>query len=113
MNKIEQFESDVIKNIIAENSTISENLEKQYQAAKVINREFSGYGFYTNFEITDKKLRLKEIKNMELGNTQAKLDGLKFGAGFILFIKDGLIKSLECYTYDEPWPDNLLNYQLI
>ena len=99
-----------MKKIIAEDSTISGMLEKQYKSAKVVSREFSGFGFFTNFEIIDKSLKLTDSQNLELGNTQLKLEGLKFGAGFVLFVRDGLIKTLECYTYDEPWPTNITTY---
>ena len=108
--KFEQFESDAMNRIIAEDSAISDMLIKQYKSAKVISRTFSGFGFFTNFEITDKSLKLTDCQNLELGNTQLKLEGLKLGAGFVLFIRDGLIKTLECYTYDEPWPISITTY---
>ena len=108
----EQFESDVMRRIIAENADISDVLTKQYQSAKVIGRDFTGVGFFTDFEIPDADLRLTSHSNLELGAVQVKLESLKFGAGFVLFIRDGLIQSLECYTYGEPWPENVNGYML-
>ena len=96
--------------IIAEDSIIAEVLEKQYKSARVISREFSGVGFFTNYEISDNSLRLADSLNLELGNTQARLEGLKHGVGFVLFIRDGLIKTLECFTYGEPWPAIITAY---
>ncbi len=55
-------------------------------------------------------MRLSGNPNLELGDTHAKLEGLKLGAGFVMFIRDGLIKTLECYTYDEPWPISITTY---
>ena len=112
MNKIEQFELEVMNKIMEENLAIEKNLKAQYRFSRVISREFSDYGFYTRFEVTDKKLKLKDHLNMELGNVQAQIAGLKCGAGFVLFIRDGFIKSLECYTYDEIWPDDIIDYKL-
>jgi len=66
--------------------------------------------FFTHYKIMDKCLKLLKNPNRELGHTQAKLEGLKLGAGFVLFIRDGLIDTLECYTYDEPWPTYISNY---
>ena len=108
--KFEQLESSAMKRIIAEDSTMSVILEKQYKSSKVLSREFSGFGFFTNFEIIDKSLKLPDNQNFELGNVQLKLEGLKLGAGFVLFIRNGLIKTLECYTYDEPWPAIINTY---
>jgi len=44
-NRFERFESEAMKNIIAEDSSISEVLERQYKSAKIIDREFTGCGF--------------------------------------------------------------------
>ncbi|MDR2939022.1 MAG: hypothetical protein LBV08_01740 [Clostridiales bacterium] len=110
--EFEQFEADVMKHIIMERPDFSEELMRQYEASKVINRDTSIFGFYTSFEISNKGLRLKDNPNLELGDTQAKLEGLELGAGFVLFIRDGLIKALECYTYDEPWPTKITKYVL-
>ena len=113
MNLFEQFESEVLNRIFEENTMLEKKLKKQYQYSKVISREVSDYGFYTYFEVIDKSLKLKNDLNIELGNVQAKINSLKFGAGFILFIRDGFIKALECYTYGELWPKNITQYKLV
>lgn len=110
LDVFEQFESDVMYKIISENDEISDELVRQYKNAKVVSREFTGFGFYTNFMVSSENLRLKNNFNIEMGNVQAELDGLKYGVGFVLFIRDGFIKSLEGYTYDEPWPERIINY---
>ena len=111
-NKFEQLESDVMMRIIAEDSSVSNILERQYNSAKVIGRRFTGVGFFTDLEVLDKSLKLSNHPNLELGNVQANIEGLKFGAGFVLFIRDGLIETLEGYTYDEPWPTIISEYNL-
>jgi len=111
-NTFERFERDVMKSIIAEDSTTSIVLGEQYKSAIIVNREFSGFGFFTNFEIIDKSLKLAGSQNRELGNTHAKIEGLELGAGFVLFIRNGFIKTLECYTYDEPWPETISTYTI-
>jgi len=45
-----------------------------------------------------------------LGNVQVSFPGLEHGAGFVLFINDGLISMLEGYTYGEPWPEDITGY---
>jgi hypothetical protein len=37
----------------------------------------------------------------------ARMEGLEHGAGFMLFIDDGVLVMLEGYTYDEPWPQRM------
>ena len=109
-----QLEFDVMKKIINEDPAISEILMRQYSSAKVIKREFTGAGFFTDFEIADEDSRISEQFNATIGNTQARLEGLKHGAGFILFVKDGLIEMLEGYTNgNEPWPEKIGKYSLV
>jgi len=47
-----------------------------------------------------------------LGSTHAIIDGINHGVGFVLFIKDGFIKTLEGYTYDEKFPEVINNYSI-
>lgn len=106
------FEKDVMNCIIMENPMISNDLLRQYHTAKVIDREFTKYGFYTKYEVKS-NLKLQSIEKAVLGNVQAKVNNLKYGVGFALYITNGLIDTLECYTYDERFPDEILQYQLI
>lgn len=106
-----KFENDVITAIIKKETEISENLYEQYIHSNVVSREFTGYGFYTAYAV-DPKYKIKTIKNAMLGEINASINDLKHGAGFILYISDGLIDMLECYTYDESFPLNVTQYEL-
>jgi hypothetical protein len=111
--EFEKFEDDVMKVILSEDEKFRNILEKQYKSAKIINREFTGVGFFTDFEIQDKTLKIENNPNFELGNIQAQLKKIEYGVGFVLFIRDGFITFLEGYTYDEPWPDDIKDYVLV
>lgn len=47
-----------------------------------------------------------------LGGVYAEIQGVEHGAGFILFVDDGYLDSLEGFTYVGPWPDQLGAYTL-
>jgi len=111
-DRFEQFESDVMKKIITEDLSISDLLKEQYRFATVTKRSFTGVGFFTDFEITDRSLAIPGHLNLELGKVHAKIEGLEFGAGFVLFIRDGMLGMLEGYTYNEPWPTDIITYTL-
>jgi len=112
-NDQEKFEIAVMTKIISENPELSTKLKKQYDSAIIVNREFTGVGFFTTFEITDKTSRLENYLNLELGNTQARIEGLEFGAGFVLFVRNGLIELLECFSYGgETWPSQVISFSL-
>ena len=111
MGKLNEIEKVIINTILenaSENKTVINILRKQYDHISVIKRTYTGVGFYTNLFVSDKSLGLGCGIKMRLGfeNVHAEIKGLKHGAGFVLFVSDGFITSLEGYTYDELWPKN-------
>ena len=105
--KLSFLEREVIEAILKcqkENPTC-EQLFRQYEVALVKKRTFTGVGFYTEF-IIDEGLGLESNVQMQLGSVYAKIDGLKCGAGFVLFVENGIITTLEGYSYDERWPND-------
>jgi hypothetical protein len=75
-----------------------------------VKRELSGVGFYTYFE-TPKNLAIDDL-SVRFGDVAAKIRDLKNGAGFVIYIEHGLLKMLEGYTYDEPWPKEVADFEL-
>ena len=79
-------------------------LRLQYGTATVKDRQFSGVGFFTDFEVPPGTTKVAP-PNFELGShVLLQLEGLQHGAGVVLFVRDGVIQMLEGYTFDEPWP---------
>ena len=39
-----------------------------------------------------------------LDDVLADVEGLNHGAGFVLYVRNGVMDLLEGYCYDEPWP---------
>ena len=83
-----------------------ETVRQQLAQATVAKREFSGVGFFTHFVVpADARVR-HDLPPMEIGDVGAEFPSLQHGAGFLLFIRDGIVSMLEGFTYDEPWPTN-------
>ena len=91
----EQFEREVMEMIAKENPKYEAKIMAQYEKAHVIKREFTGHGFFTDFDITDPADSLGCGYNNQLGDLTAEFPEVKFGAGFVLFIKNGFIEMLE------------------
>jgi hypothetical protein len=89
-------------------------LRDQLAHASVAAREFTGVGFFTRFSIsTDAPVR-RDLPSTELGDVGARIAGLEHGAGFVLFVRDGVISQLEGYTYgDTPWPDSTTEFSVV
>ncbi len=75
-------------------------LEAQLSTATVLRRENTGAGFYTDFSIERASHPAIGGERMRSGPA-AKVDGLKQGMGFILWLKEGYVHHLEGYSYGE------------
>ena len=106
----EEFEKAVMQKLIEEDTSINKILQEQYKKAKVENRNFTGVGFFTDFEIPEDTPRVIETVKYGYGNVSGKINNIDIG--FILFIKDGIIICLEGYTYYDSWPDIITHYEL-
>ena len=109
-----QFEREVMEMIAKENPKFEAKIMAQYEKARVIKREFTGHGFFTDFDITDPADSLGDGYDNQLGNLTVEFPGVKYGACFVLFIKNGFIEMLEgAVNGDDPWPESITQYKLV
>ena len=86
-------------------------LRQQAATVEVRERHFSGVGFFTHFEdATDAPAAASSLP--PFGDIVADIEGTPYGAGFLLFIREGRLDMLEGYSYGEPWPDNVGHFVL-
>lgn len=70
-------------------------------------RTFTGVGFFTKFQVQGCIPRLEAGRRVVIGDVCADVSDLDYGCGFILFVDDGLIGTLECHLWgDDAFPDN-------
>lgn len=107
MNRSE-FESIIIADIINRYPEYKVKLQKQLSFAVVKERRLSTYGFSTEFIINNSnEVTLgKEVKLM-LETDGWRVNGLELGSGYILWVHNGLISTLEGFSYEEPWPEEI------
>ncbi len=107
------FEKEVIDKILIGNSTTLSQLRNQVIHSEIINRDNSSVGYFIHFNVPN-QFKLKRDDDFTLGtNILINMEGLKDGAGCILFIKNGSIDMLEFYTFGEDWPKNISKYEII
>jgi hypothetical protein len=107
MHEIAPIESQVLQMLVAGDHPTLETLRQQFARSNVVERDFTGVGFFTSFEVQDCSPRLVPPRRLVIGDVCADVDGLEYGCGFILFVDDGLLKTLECHLWgDEAFPDN-------
>jgi hypothetical protein len=76
----------------------------QLAHAVVTEREFTGAGFFTTFTLPPDAQVRRDLPDETIGDVGAQFPTLQNGAGFLLFIRRGVVTMLEGYTYDEAWP---------
>ncbi len=107
MHEFEPIERQVMQMLLAGDHPTLETLRQQFARCMVVEREFTGVGFFTSFEVQDCIPQLVPPRRIVIGDVCADVDGLDYGCGFILFVNDGLIGILECHLWgDDAFPDN-------
>jgi len=89
-----------------------ETVRQQLAHAAVAKREFTGVGFFTDFSVSADAPVRRDLASMEISDVGAEFSSLQHGAGFVLFIRDGVVSMLEGFTYDEPWPERTDNFRV-
>lgn len=89
-----------------------EVIRQQLAHAQVGRREFSGVGFFTHFIVPSAAAVRRDLPNMEVDGVGAEFPSLQHGAGFLLFVRGGVITMLEGYTYDEAWPERIDDFRV-
>lgn len=113
MNKLNDLEAAVLDKLLAGDNPALALLREQRRRICVKKREYSGVGFFTEFELRQGAPRLPISTPIRFGDVLAELDGMEHGAGFILFIDNGFLTMLEGYSNaNENWPEELSSFRL-
>jgi hypothetical protein len=101
----------VLDKLLAGDHPVLKALRGQADGARLSSRELTGAGFFCVFEVFGPPLPTSH-RNFEIGDVNARIEGLSHGAGFVLFVRDGRLNMLEGYSYEEPWPEQVCNFDL-
>lgn len=110
MKGLSDLEREVLEMLLSGDHPALEVLRQQLAHARLASRENTGVGFYCDFDISETTPTVS--RDFQLGDVHAEIQGLQHGAGFVLFVSNGRLKTLEGYTYDEPWPETVEAYSL-
>lgn len=105
------LERDAITLLLSVDDADCAALRAQFEHAVATDREMTGVGFWTNIATSDAD-PVPGRPNFELLNVSATIPSIAHGAGFVLFVREGRLRSLEGFSFDEPWPDDIAGYTL-
>jgi hypothetical protein len=112
MKGLNEFEQAVVDKLLDGDHPTLIALRTQAERAQVIRREYTGTGFFCDFDVPSDLAPLAGPSDFHVGDVNASLDGLEHGAGFVLFVRNGRLAMLEGYTYQEAWPKEVRNLKL-
>lgn len=94
------LEQAVLRAICDKHPADQAALEAQLATVTVLRRENTGAGFYTYLSVDQNSTAALSGDRLRHGPA-VKVDGLKNGMGFILWLKQGYTDHLEGFSYDE------------
>ena len=106
-----QMEKDIMKLLLTGPDDFFDILREQYANAEVKSREYTGVGFFTVYQIKDHCRRV-ENRNFQIADGEGSLNEDNVSIGFVLFIREGKLETLEGFTYDDRWPEKIYKYKL-
>lgn len=113
MDSLTPFEHEAIATILGGDHPVLEVLRAQLVKCEVSKREFSGVGFFTSLAVPPDVPSAPVSKRLDLGDVHVSMDGVAHGVGLVLFVEEGRLAVLEGFTYDGPWPGEIVNYTIV
>jgi len=104
------LEADVIQALIDAHPDQGGLILSQLEQATIASRRKTGLGFFLNFAVSS--TTLFEPADFELNDVYGEIAGLEYGAGFLLFIRQGKLAFLEGHAHDEDWPATIGDYEI-
>ena len=98
MTTFTNLELAALRAIFLETPEFAPILERQLEKSVVTERENSGGGFFTTIAVADDAPIVNSPSVLGY-DTQARIDGLEHGFGFVLFIKGGRLHMLEGFAW--------------
>jgi len=111
--KFNQLESDILKWMI--DDTGDDNLRQQLSRSKLIKRNYTGAGFFLTLAVPDDVPKILDHENdiNPVPGPYIESSVLEAGGDTVLYINDGIVKTLEIFSYGNMFPESLENYELI
>ena len=87
-------------------------LRLQLSAATVASRDYTGVGLYIALQVPQSVRAIRVVDY--IGSSKLKLvhPAVPDGAGALIWLTAGRISTLECYTFNQPWPDDETGFQV-
>lgn len=110
--KLTKLEQEVIGRVLADPALQPVKPAVDFEKVIVKDREFTGTGFFTEFEPSQELKLFDSGVSMRWGKVGAKLNASKLDTGYLVYVDDGYVTTIEGYTYGEDWPHEVEELEL-
>jgi hypothetical protein len=83
-----------------------------FDAVRVSDREFTGAGFLTEFEQSEELKLFDDGVSLRWGKVGARLNASRLETGYLVYVDDGYVTTVEGYTYGDEWPNRVEQIEL-
>ena len=100
MEGLNNFEKAVLAKLFAGDHPLLAALRCQAEKARLVSRNYTGAGFYCAVAVPSHLPPLPHL-DFQFGDVNAKISGLKHGAGFVVFVSLIIAPSLSSVRQHE------------
>ena len=104
MSKLTDLELAVAEAIAREYPDATEALLGQLRGAVVTRRDFTGVGFFTEFDVPKDGNPAKDVIG-PVGNVQSLVGPERYPLEFMLYVRDGYAEMIEAYSFEDGYGD--------
>ena len=111
---LSSLEVAVLQTLLAGDHPVLAVLRSQLDGLTMNKRELTGVGFFTELSVTKPTSSNSILPSGQLrfGDVEAVIGELAHGAGFLLYVDGGMLRMLEGYSYDVPWPEVIAEFSV-
>ena len=103
---LSDLEKTLIKKFVEKKFVSLQDEESFFSSLNVESRDFTGVGFSVNLKKSE-KLKVGDTSESYIwGDLGAKLNS-SLDTGYLFYVENGYLISIEGYTYAEDWPDSI------
>lgn len=110
--KVTELEKTVISSMLADSEVNPIRSAVNFDAVTVSEREFTGAGFLTELERSEELKLFDDGVSLRWGKVGARLNVSKLETGYLVYVDDGYVTTVEGYTYGDEWPAQVEQIEL-
>jgi len=110
--KTTELEKLVIERMLADSDLKPVKSTVNFDAIEAVDRELTGVGFLTDFGHSEEMRLFDGGVSLRWGKVGARLNSSKVETGYLVYVDDGYVTTVEGYTYGDEWPDKVEQIEL-